>query len=343
MPSRAQKSRSYTPKSSSLLAKTGNARKSGSRTGSEANSRSSTPTSISSGITASRSSSRIKSKPKNQKTSKVSSSKFLANLDSGYERGHDDEYVYGSDLELPSDADSEHEHSPGSDDEFLLEEEAAEIVDEEEEDNDDEWSETSSVTKGRYPPRPPTPEYIPEDEIPCLELPEKSTDLPLSDRDLMKTLGIYEVLRHYSNILRISPFRIEDFCISLTCDEQCALASEIFVSLMKALLREEEGNQTWFGPPDTKDSVNIGFFFLDAMTWYECARIYIESDSSPDFKAALPALSKESYFSTNLGERLTILQSLTDIFLSSNAVREDILTEGNIRYDEHCRYCHKYV
>ena len=110
---------------------------------------------------------------------------------------------------------------------------------------------------------------------------------------------------------------------------------------MKSLLREEEGNQTWFGPPDMKDSINIGFYFCDAMTWYECTRAFLDSDKSKEYQESMLALSKESFFAANLHERLQILQALSDIFLSSNAVREDMLKEGNIRYDEHCRYCHK--
>lgn len=212
-----------------------------------------------------------------------------------------------------------------------------------------EYSEASSIaaTAGRsrfpslLPRRPETPPFVDPKDIPALDLPASSKDLPLETENLMQAVGLYEVLRHYRVILRVSPFRFEDFCVALTVDEQTCLLSEVQMALLRALQREEDGNNTTFGPQDIKDSINICMLFLDAMTWPELIRAYLDSDKSRDYQKGVPPLSSKDFCDMNVPERLQILQTLIDLFLSSNAVRENILNEGNIPYDDNCRNCHR--
>lgn len=210
--------------------------------------------------------------------------------------------------------------------------------------SDDSWSEDETNKDRTFTRRWPSPE-IPEvdEDTPTLEIPSTSTDLVIPPNILMQCLGVYEVLRKFCKLLRISPFLFEDFCAALVTEEQCVMLTEIHCQLLRAILREEDANNTIFSAPDLKDSVNISLFFLDAMTFSECVRAYLDGDKSPEFRAALPAFEKGSYCSTSLEERLSILQTLTDLYLSSNAVREDLLSEGNIHYDDHCRNCHRLV
>ena len=216
------------------------------------------------------------------------------------------------------------------------------------EDSLSEYSEAGSYTatpgKSRFPSllprRPETPPYIDPKDMPSLDLPISSKDLPIDNEYLMQAVGIYEVLRHYRVILRISPFRFEDFCVALYVDEQTCLLSEMQMALLRALQREEDGNNTTFGPQDTKDSINICMLFLDAMTWPELIRAYLDSDKSPDYQKGIPPLNKD-FCDMGIADRLQILQTLTDLFLSTNAVRENILNEGNIAYDDNCRSCHR--
>ena len=200
---------------------------------------------------------------------------------------------------------------------------------------------SSTPGKRRYiPRRPKTPELIDED-IPPLSLPTSSTDLIIPSDHLLRAVGIFEVLRHFRVILRLSPFRFEDFCSAIQSDEQCCLLAEIHISLLKALFREEDGNNTTFGPHDLKDSINIGNYFLDAMTWAELTRWYLDSDRALDFRQALPALENKEFPFCSIEDKLLVLQTLTDLFLATNSVREEIMNEGNIRYDDHCRSCHR--
>lgn len=218
------------------------------------------------------------------------------------------------------------------------------------EDSLSEYSEDSSYSgatpgKSRFPSllirRPETPPYVDPKDIPELSLPDSSKDLPIDTEHLMQAAGIYEVLRHYRVILRISPFRFEDFCIALYVDEQTCLLSEVQMSLLRALQREEDGNNTTFGPQDIKDSINICMLFLDAMTWPELVRVYLDSDKSRDYQKGIPPLVNKDFCDMSVSERLLVLQTLVDLFLSTNAVRENILNEGNIAYDDNCRVCHR--
>ncbi|XP_026472283.1 nucleosome-remodeling factor subunit NURF301-like, partial [Ctenocephalides felis] len=188
--------------------------------------------------------------------------------------------------------------------------------------------------------RPPSPEplWLQNRELPPLKLPSSSEDLLVSSDLIMPAVSIYEVLRHFRQLVRLSPFRLEDFCASLTCEEQSALLTEVHIMLIKALLREEEVQQTHFGPLDQKDSINITLYLIDNVTWPEVLRVYVESDKFFDAKV-LNILESCEYPYTSVENRIKVLQFLTDQFLITNPVREDLMSEGPVHYDDHCRIC----
>ena len=189
--------------------------------------------------------------------------------------------------------------------------------------------------------RPKTPD-IPEDrDIPALELPQSATDLLLPPDHVLDAVGVYEVLRHFWTILRLSPFTFEDFCACLLSEEQSNLLAEIHLTLLKAIFREEESSNTAFGPQDLKDSINVSLFFLDPMTWPEILRAFLDSEKHPEFRAHLSILESPNYPFVPYADKIKVLQTLTDLFLGTTKVREEILNEGNIHYDDHCRACHK--
>lgn len=178
--------------------------------------------------------------------------------------------------------------------------------------------------------RPVTPEplWLQNRVLPPLNLPKTSDDLLVPHENVMAIVSIYEVLRHFRNLVRLSPFRLEDFCACIVCDEQNSLYAEVHIMLLKALLREEDSQQTHFGPLDQKDSVNISLYLLDYMTWPEVLRAYIESDKSFDTNV-LAIFSTSDFPFSSIEDKIKVLQFLTDQFLITNPVREDIVSEGN--------------
>lgn len=247
---------------------------------------------------------------------------------------HESEYHYGSDFGDDYSDRSEPEEDRGSDSS------EASVADGNASDSD--FSVSSYSTTGGTPRktggnilRPPSPDPLwlqQERQIPPLDLPQSSDDLIIPQNLVLQVVGIYEVLRHFRHLVRLSPFRVEDLCAAVSCEDQSNLLIEIHIMLLKALLREEDAQQTHFGPLDHKDSVNITLFLLDVMTWPEVLRVYIESDKSFD-KNVVKIVNSCEYPFTNVGDRLAVLQFLCNQFLITNPVRDDLLSEGEFIVD----------
>ncbi|XP_018403305.1 PREDICTED: nucleosome-remodeling factor subunit NURF301-like isoform X2 [Cyphomyrmex costatus] len=257
---------------------------------------------------------------------------------------HDSEYHYGSDFGDESSEKSEPEEDP-----LPSDVDTSESIEEPDPSSDSDFSLSSYSTTSGTPrktllaqQRPPSPEplWLQNRELPPLVLPKSSDDLLVPKELVMPSLSIYEVLRHFRSLVRLSSFRFEDFCAALMCEDQTNLLAEIHIMLIKALLREEDSQQTHFGPLDQKDSVNVSLYFVDSMTWPEVLRSYVESDKGFD-QNILQTLITTEYPFTAIEDRIKVLQFLTDQFLITNPVREDLLHEGTMHYDDHCRVCHR--
>ncbi|KAL3216056.1 hypothetical protein MRX96_033232 [Rhipicephalus microplus] len=83
---------------------------------------------------------------------------------------------------------------------------------------------SSTPAKRKWTRRAHSPVFLQERELPALALPKSSEDLILPTCHTMRALSIYETLRHFRNILRLTPFRFEDFCVALMSDEQSGAA-----------------------------------------------------------------------------------------------------------------------
>lgn len=263
---------------------------------------------------------RRKSKTKAKTKVNKSRSYYLDTVDDKYS-----EYHYGSDF-------GEEDSDKSENNDFLSNSDFDENRDEL---SDSDFSVSSYSTTGgnnrknvTYQ-RNPTPEplWLQNKDIPPLELPKTSDDLLVPREHVMTALSIYEVLRRFRTLIRLSPFRFEDFCAVLMCEEQTYLFAEIHIMLLKAILREEDAQQTHFGALDQKDSVNSVLYFIDGMTWPEVLRAYIESDKSFE-EPSLHILNKCEYPFTDIENRLKILQFLINQFLITNPVREDLIHEG---------------
>lgn len=245
---------------------------------------------------------------------------------SSAERASD--YHYGSDFEESSGrSDFEDIKSESEIDDTIDIEPATPLSDECDSEASTHSSDAPKSKISYIKPPSPDPIWLQDIEIPPLELPKSSEDLLVPKEYIMQTLSIYEVLRHFRNLARLSPFRLEEFCGALMLEEQNVLLVEIHIMLLKAIFREEDSQQTHFGPLDQKDSVNACIYFIDPMTWPEVLRSYVESDKTFDPKI-LDILVPGDYPFCGVEKRLKVLQFLTDQFLVTNPVREDLISEG---------------
>ncbi|XP_072795538.1 nucleosome-remodeling factor subunit BPTF isoform X12 [Vicugna pacos] len=268
------------------------------------------------------------------------------------EEEEEEEDMVSEEEEEEEDGDAEETQDSEEDEEDEMEEDDDDSdYPEEMEDDDDDASyctessfrshSTYSSTPGRRKPRVHRPRspILEEKDIPPLEFPKSSEDLMVPNEHIMNVIAIYEVLRNFGTVLRLSPFRFEDFCAALVSQEQCTLMAEMHVVLLKAVLREEDTSNTTFGPADLKDSVNSTLYFIDGMTWPEVLRVYCESDK--EYHHVLPYQEAEDYPYGPVENKIKVLQFLVDQFLTTNIAREELMSEGVIQYDDHCRVCHK--
>ncbi|XP_069785850.1 nucleosome-remodeling factor subunit BPTF [Narcine bancroftii] len=268
--------------------------------------------------------------------------------------------VIYDDHESEEDEEEEEDESLGSDEDEREKEnegeqdsdyhQASEEEDEEEDDDDASYCTESSFrshstyssTPGRRRQtrvhRARSPLFEETDVIP-LDIPKCSEDLLVPSEQLLSIIAIYEVLNNFGTVLRLSPFRFEDFCAAVVGQEQCTLIAEMHVALLKAILREEDSSNTTFGPADLKDSINSTLYLIDGMTWPELVRAYCESD--PEYHHVLPYQEKDDYPYGPIENKIKVLQFLVDQFLTTNIAREELMSEGVIQYDDHCRVCHK--
>ena len=262
------------------------------------------------------------------------------------EEDDDEEFVHHSNSR-PEVHQSDPEEEMNSDDNDDVDEDEDETEDEVEEEEESEDEETTRKRQSlRMTIRVP-PKYLTEvdeevkKEIPSLDLPESSDDLLIKVDDVLEALSIYEILRHFSPILRLTPFRFEDFCAALLADEQSTLLSEIHITLMKALIRQDDIEGTHYVPTDLKDSVGINFFFMDSLTWPESLRLYLSADMKTNGALLEECFQGKEYPFVPIVVRMKVLRHLVDTFLLSNPAREDLQGDGVIKHDDHCRFCHK--
>ena len=74
--------------------------------------------------------------------------------------------------------------------------------------------------------------------FPPLTLPPSSLDLLIPPGEtLSATLAVYEALRFFSLPLKLTPFRLEDFCATLVAKDHNALLSSIVCALLRVLFK----------------------------------------------------------------------------------------------------------
>ena len=251
------------------------------------------------------------------------------------------EYHYGSDFEEEDVEEDPESDKTSSSSEEEVEEDSEDLVE-----SDVEFDPAKIDIRLESRPTTPIPFWLRDEKMDELKLPGSSEDLLVPTDLLIQTLSVYEVLRHYSLLLRLSPFRLEDMCCALMAEEQSNLLSEIHICLVRAIIRAEEKDGTHFGPLDTKDSVNCALFFMDSITWPESLKTYLSIDPVL-YSQPLRLLEQHPEYplvrsrDSVTDVRVRMLGCLTDQFLTTNAVRDDIQNEGAQLPEDHCRVCHR--
>lgn len=138
---------------------------------------------------------------------------------------------------------------------------------------------------------PRTSPVVSRRKAPPLILPASSQDIICPPQHLLDAISIYEHLRRFGRLLRLSPFQLDDFLSAIMANENSGLLSAIHIALLKALIKEDDNNGTHFCPPDCKDAVSLLFgFVLDQYTWPYILSMYLNSVKAGE-SLALDALA----------------------------------------------------
>ncbi|KAF6778229.1 hypothetical protein AHF37_02424 [Paragonimus kellicotti] len=219
-------------------------------------------------------------------------------------------------------------------------------------------------------------------QSPCLRLPVPASDLVCPPPLLLDAFSVYEVLSRYGRLLRLSPFKIEDFLAALVANENSVLLSDVHIALLKCLMREDDAAGTTMYSVDCKDSVSITFFLLDRYTWPTLLASYLASVKSTEAAAQaaaskLSALSMSAAYAVgavgcgptggggadtvlsaalfpsniipldpaypfvSIEKRVAVLRGLVNLILATGPVRGDVLRDGFLPHEDHCRLCHQ--
>ena len=181
-----------------------------------------------------------------------------------------------------------------------------------------------------------------------LVLPASCNDLMIDAELSLLAAGVYEGLRCFLIPLRLSPFRFEDFCAAVSSNEDSRLLDEIHISLLRVLLHADEAAGTVFASYEAKDSVAVALWcgMFDSLSWYESIRLYLASFSHAAALSPVVAILGQcsQYTSLAVRDRLTLLQTLVDLFLLTDSARDFMATFGSeILHEDQCRYCHRLV
>ena len=181
------------------------------------------------------------------------------------------------------------------------------------------------------------PEHI-DDEI---YLPISSNDLPVTPRQALHLATIYEFLRHFSSILRLSPFLFEHFCTSIvqSMDINNILFSQIHICLLRLLIKQDdEDGITYASETDIKGIVDLSFVTMDYITWPYILQLYITSH--PQLKI-LASVVKEYPFNASLDDKIDVLSALCNLALTIKTVRREFDDTKPKQHDDNCRQCQK--
>ncbi|CAD6197000.1 unnamed protein product [Caenorhabditis auriculariae] len=178
------------------------------------------------------------------------------------------------------------------------------------------------------------------DEIPHLELPVGSSDIPLPTEFLWDAIELYEILRSFHRTLRLTPFLFEDFCAALISPDNSCILAEAHITLLKMCLRNDDEEQIHYSVNDTNNSFNVMVHCLESMTYAEVLRQYIEAYPGVD-ESVREAINSENYPYVGIEQRLVVLLFLGYRFLYSTEYKKVVTNFGKNPNEESCRICGK--
>ncbi|UJR09016.1 hypothetical protein I4U23_013265 [Adineta vaga] len=178
-----------------------------------------------------------------------------------------------------------------------------------------------------------------DDDI--FDLPVSSNDLAIAPQQALHLATIYEFLRHFSPILRLSPFLFEHFCTSIiqSIDLNNILFSQIHICLLRLLIKQDDDDGiTYASETDIKGIVDLSFVTMDYITWPYILQLFMTSH--PQLKMFSNVI-KEYPFNTTIEDKIDVLLALCDVTLTTKTIRREFDDTKPKQHDDNCRQCQK--
>jgi hypothetical protein len=172
-------------------------------------------------------------------------------------------------------------------------------------------------------------------------LPISAHDLPVSPRHALQLATVYEFLRHFSSLLRLSPFFFEDFCAATVTSTEAnnTLFAQIHICLLRLLIKQDEDDGiTYASQTDIKGIVDLTFVTLDYLTWPYVLQLFASAHSQ--LKSAVSNIGQYP-FGTNIEMKINVLMALCDLVMTTKVLRKEFDETKPKQHDDNCRQCQK--
>ncbi|CAN0891828.1 DDT domain-containing protein PTM [Linum grandiflorum] len=173
--------------------------------------------------------------------------------------------------------------------------------------------------------------YEPEEELvvlpPEVQLPPSSQNLDLGGIPALDLFSIYACLRSFSNLLFLSPFKLEDFVEAVKSNLPSVLFDCIHVSILQ-ILRQHLEYLSVEGSESASDCLrSLNWDFLDLVTWplfmVEYFLVHCSSEKHGLDPSSLK-LFKSDYYQQPVSVKVGMLRCLCDDMIDAEAIRSEL-------------------
>lgn len=162
---------------------------------------------------------------------------------------------------------------------------------------------------------------------PKLQLPPSSAYLNLDGIPVLDLFSVYAFLRSFSNLLFLSPFKLEDFVASIRCRTPNLLIDFIHVSLLQTLRKHMEFLSDESSLSASNCLRDLNWDLLDLVTWPIFLVEYLLLQSSamkPGFDLCHLKLFENGYYRQPESVKVDILRCLCDDVIEVEAIKSEL-------------------
>ncbi|KAL8129369.1 hypothetical protein V2J09_018524 [Rumex salicifolius] len=157
-------------------------------------------------------------------------------------------------------------------------------------------------------------------------LPPSSKILNLEGIPVLDLFSVYSCLRSFSALLYLSPFKLEDFVVSLKSNIASTLLDSVHVAILQTLRKHLKFLSDGGSEPASTCLRNLNWDLLDVITWPIFLAEYLllhDSGTKPCFNGSLKLVDGD-YYKKPAGVKIAILQCLCDDVIEVDCIQAEL-------------------